>query len=50
MRVHGADLVFFWKHCPLSDSTDALSTIRVLETNMNSSTLLLLTANVLCEN
>lgn len=40
----------FWNHHPLSECADSLNTISVLEINMNSSTLLLLIANVLCEN
>lgn len=41
---------FFLNQPPLSESADSLNTISVLEVNMNSSTLLLLIANVLCEN
>lgn len=41
---------FFWNHPPLSESDSSLNTISALEINTNSSALLLLIANVPCEN
>lgn len=41
--------VCFLNHHPLSEGIDSLNTISVVETNVNSFALLLLTANELCE-